>query len=429
MEEKKEKKEKILIVGLNITDIKKKSQFDMEASMDELEELVKAAGGEVVARLTQNRQSRDAAYYIGTGKAEEVRDYVEKLEADMVVFNDELSGIQIRNLEDTIGVTVLDRTALILDIFAQRALSREGKLQVELAQLKYRRSRLIGLGKQLSRTGGGIGTRGPGEKKLETDRRHIDGRINDIKRELSDVRKNREVQRGQRLKANVPIVALVGYTNAGKSTLLNSLIKTHREYSAEKEVLSKDMLFATLDVTLRKAVLPSGKEFLVTDTVGFVSNLPHDLVEAFKATLEEVKYADLILHVVDASNENYDMQMDTTLDILRQLDSLDKDTITVFNKMDKTGFEAGYPKQEDLVFISCKTGYNMELLVDMIEKKLLKSFTKAKLLIPFERGDIFSAMQKKSQVEQFEYVENGISVTALLSDEDYNRYREFVLEQ
>ncbi|SHK36992.1 GTPase HflX [Tepidibacter formicigenes] len=424
-----ERKEKVLLVGLNITNIFRKSDnIEINDSMNELEELAKAAGADVVDKIIQNRQSRDVAFYVGKGKAEEIKVYCESLDIDIVIFNDELSGAQIRNLEEVIGIRVIDRTALILDIFAQRALSKEGKLQVELAQQKYRLPRLYGLGKEMSRTGAGIGTRGPGEQKLEIDKRHILNRISDIKRELKEVKKNREIQRSQRLRSNIPIVALVGYTNAGKSTLTNEIIKTHKEYSKDKNVFSKDMLFATLDVTLRKALLPNKREFLVVDTVGFVSKLPHDLVEAFKATLEEVKYADLILHVVDASNSNYDLQMNTTLDVLKELKALETPVITVFNKADKLDYEVNAKKDEDVVFISCKTGYNIGLLLDKIEKKIMGNLHKVAILIPYDRGDIFNTIKNKTNVENFEYKEDGIYAQVILDESDYGRYKDYILD-
>ncbi len=423
------RQEKALLVGLNITTmLKKQDDIDIEVSMEELEELVKAAGGQVVEKIIQNKLARDVAYYIGKGKAEEIKNYCETLDINLVVFNDELSGAQIRNLEEVIGVRVIDRTALILDIFAQRALTKEGKLQVELAQLKYRLPRLYGLGKEMSRTGAGIGTRGPGEQKLEIDKRHILSKITDIKRELKEVRKNRDVQRSQRLKSEIPIVALVGYTNSGKSTLTNEIIKTHKEYSGEKAVFSKDMLFATLDVALRKALLPNNKEFLVVDTVGFVSKLPHDLVEAFKATLEEVKYADLILHVVDASNSNYDLQMSTTLEVLKELNALDKKMVTIFNKCDKLDYEVNAKKDEDILFISCKTGYNLDALLNKIQEKLMGSLYPVKLLLPYYRGDIFNTIKNKNNVEKFEYQEDGIYVEVTFDESDYGRYEEYIIK-
>lgn len=426
----KEIQEKALLVGLNLTTIvKKNDDIDTSESMEELKELTKAAGAEVVGSLIQNKHSIDAAYYIGKGKVEEIRAYSDSLDATLVIFNDELSGAQIRNIENVVGRKVIDRTTLILDIFAQRALSKEGKLQVELAQLKYRLPRLYGMGGEMSRTGAGIGTRGPGEQKLEIDKRHILNKAADIKRELKEVKKNRETQRVKRLKSNIPIVALVGYTNAGKSTLLNELIKTHKDYEQEKEVFVKDMLFATLDVTLRKALLPNKKEFLVVDTVGFVSKLPHDLVEAFKATLEEVQYADLILHVIDATNTSYELQKSTTEGVLKELGVNDKKHILVYNKVDKLELDI-YPKsQEDIVYISAKQGINMDKLLNMIEIALMENTYSVSLMLPYERGDIFSRIKDKYNVENFEYGENGITLDVDLDEEDFNIYREYILEK
>ena len=425
----KEIQEKALLVGLNLTTIvKKNDDIDTNESMEELKELTKAAGAEVVGSLIQNKHSVDAAYYIGKGKVEEIRAYSDSLDATLVIFNDELSGAQIRNIENVVGRKVIDRTTLILDIFAQRALSKEGKLQVELAQLKYRLPRLYGMGGEMSRTGAGIGTRGPGEQKLEIDKRHILNKAADIRRELKEVKKNRETQRVKRLKSNIPIVALVGYTNAGKSTLLNELIKTHKDYEQEKEVFVKDMLFATLDVTLRKALLPNKKEFLVVDTVGFVSKLPHDLVEAFKATLEEVQYADLILHVIDATNISYELQKSTTEGVLKELGVNDKKHILVYNKVDKLELDI-YPKsQEDIVYISAKQGINMDKLLNMIEIALMENTYSVSLMLPYERGDIFSRIKDKYNVENFEYGESGITLDVDLDEEDFNIYREYILE-
>lgn len=394
--------------------------------MLELKELVQAAGAEVVGDLIQNRSSIDAATYMGSGKIEEIKAYADSLDASMVVFNDELSGAQIRNIEDIVGKKIIDRTTLILDIFAQRALSREGKLQVELAQLKYRLPRLYGMGGQMSRTGAGIGTRGPGEQKLEKDKRHILNRAANIRKELKEVVKIRDIQRAQRSKNKVPIVALVGYTNAGKSTLLNEIIKTHPDYEKDKEVFVKDMLFATLDVTLRKALLPNKKEFLVVDTVGFVSKLPHDLVDAFKATLEEVTYADLILHVIDATNTSSDIQKSTTESVLKDLKADDKYTITVYNKIDKLDLDI-YPRnQEDMVYLSAKKNINMDRLMDMIQKALDKDSYRVKLLLPYDQGNIFSSLSDKYVIEAFEYLDTGISVTLSLDEIDYNKYKKYI---
>ena len=326
------------------------------------------------------------------------------LGATMIVFNDELSGAHMRNIEDVTGLKVIDRTALILDIFAQRALSKEGKLQVELAQLKYRLPRLYGMGGQMSRTGAGIGTRGPGEQKLEIDKRHILNRAADIRKELREVKQNRETQRVQRLKSNIPIVALVGYTNAGKSTLLNELIKTHKDYETERD-------------------------FLVVDTVGFVSKLPHDLVEAFKATLEEVKYADLILHVIDATNSSFELQKQTTESVLKELGADDKKTIIVYNKIDRLELDI-YPRnREDRIYISAKKGINMDILLKMIENALMEDTYQVKLLLPYDKGNIFSKIKEKYNVDYFEYVENGTQLEVSLDEEDYNIYKEYIVEE
>ncbi|MBU5307281.1 GTPase HflX [Clostridioides mangenotii] len=422
--------EKALLVGLNLTtNVKRSDDIDINDSMKELEELAKAAGAEVVGSLIQNKQSIDAAFYLGKGKIEEIAAYSKSLDASLVIFNDELSGSQIRNIEDAVGVKIIDRTTLILDIFAQRAMSKEGKLQVELAQLRYRLPRLYGMGGQMSRTGAGIGTRGPGEQKLEVDKRHILNRQSDIRKELKLVKKNRETQRIQRKKSNTPIVALVGYTNAGKSTLLNELIKTHKDYHQDKEVFQKNMLFATLDVTLRKASLPNKKEFLVVDTVGFVSKLPHDLIEAFKATLEEVQYADLILHVIDATNESFEIQQKTTDKVLKELNIEDKKQILVYNKVDKLELDI-YPKnQEDVVYISAKQGINMDKLMNMIEESLMDDMYDVNLLLPYDMANVFSELKNKYTIEKFEYVEDGIEVSVSLNEKDFNTYQNFILEK
>ncbi|MEG0050896.1 MAG: GTPase HflX [Terrisporobacter sp.] len=422
--------ERALLIGLNITtNVKKIDDINVEESMEELKELTKAAGAEVVGSFIQNRPAIDAAYYVGKGKVEELRQYCEATDATMIIFNDELSGAHIRNIEEVVGIKVIDRTTLILDIFAQRALSKEGKLQVELAQLKYRLPRLYGMGGAMSRTGAGIGTRGPGEQKLEVDKRIILNRAADIRKELREVSKNRETQRVQRKKSNIPIVALVGYTNAGKSTLLNELIKTHKDYEAEKEVFVKDMLFATLDVTLRKATLPNKRDFLVVDTVGFVSKLPHDLVEAFKATLEEVQYADLILHVIDATNSAFELQQQTTEAVLKDLQAGDKKTILVYNKVDRLELDI-YPKnQKDKVYISAKKGINMDKLLKIIEEALMEDTYEVTLMIPYERGDIFSKIKDKYNVNDFNYEEKGISVDVNLDEQDYNIYKEYILNR
>ena len=420
-----EEKTRAILVGLNNTG--KKEKIDIEISMEELKELAKAAGAEVLSIATQNRPSIDVTYFIGRGKVDEVKQLCETLEANMVIFNDELSGSQIRNLEEAIGVDVIDRTALILDIFAQRASTKEGKLQVELAQLKYRMPRLIGLGRQLSQQGAGIGTRGPGEKKLETDRRHILKRIDDIQDELKEVKKNREVQRGKRSKSELPIVALVGYTNAGKSTLMNCLLKMNENYDASKDVYVEDMLFATLDVSLRRMSFPDKLDFILTDTVGFVSKLPHALVNAFKGTLEEVKYADLLIHVIDASNEEYNLQKQTTLSVLRELGVENKNIINVYNKIDKVLDETLLPKEVDALSISALTNKNIDKLIDAIKNKIGPDVIEVDLLIPYEKGNLLSNLHNEGVVIKSEYVEGGTEVKAKIEKIYYHKYEPFKL--
>ncbi|EJU21433.1 GTP-binding protein HflX [Peptoanaerobacter stomatis] len=421
--------EKVILVGLNITtNIKKQTDIDIYDSMKELEELAQAAGTKILGTTVQNKETYDAAYYIGKGKAEELAELAENMEADTIIFNEELSGVQIKNLEEITKAKVIDRTTLILDIFASRALSKEGKLQVELAQQKYRSARLIGLGSQLSRLGGGIGTRGPGEKKLEIDKRHIKQRIIDIQKELKEISKNRQTQRSSRAKSNLPLVALVGYTNSGKSTILNEIIKTHKDYDKEKEVYVQDMLFATLDVQLRKATLPSNSDYLITDTVGFVSQIPHDLIEAFKATLEEVKYADLLLHVVDLSNDKYKLQMDTTNKVLSEIGVDNKKVLYVFNKADKVNYEANISVNEPFIMISATKRYNIDKFYEMIEQMLSKSKKKVELLIPYSNSDIINKLHDKYNFEEI-YEENGTRLKVSLEEEEYGRYKNFITQE
>lgn len=420
-----QEKNKAILVGLNNTG--KKEDIDIETSMEELSELSKACKIEVLGIAVQNRPSVDSTYFIGKGKVEEIKSLSENLEANMIIFNDELSGSQIRNLEDAIGVTIIDRTVLILDIFAQRANTKEGKLQVELAQLKYRMPRLTGLGTQLSQQGAGIGTRGPGEKKLETDRRHILKRIDDIRKELKEVKKHREVQRGKRKKSELPIIALVGYTNAGKSTVMNSLLKMSEEYDESREVSAKDMLFATLDVSLRKIVFEENLEFLLTDTVGFVSKLPHDLIDAFKATLEEVKYADILIHVIDASNEKYDLQKQTTLKVLNELGVENKKIINVYNKIDKVTGEAFIPKENNTIRISAKTNENLDILVEYIREEIGPKTIELELLIPYDKGSVVSSLYNDGIVITSEYVEEGIEIKVKIEQIYYHKYKEYEL--
>lgn len=399
---------------------------ETERSMDELEGLAQAAGVTALAQMTQSAERPSTATYIGRGKIEELGQAVKNMEADTVIFNNELTGMQIRNIEEAVGVRVIDRTILILDIFASRAVSREGKLQVELAQLRYRLPRLTGFGKSLSRLGGGIGTRGPGEKKLETDRRHIERRINDIKAELAHVKRTRSVQRSRRVKNEVPVVALVGYTNAGKSALMNRILSmTCRSGRDSKGVLEKDMLFATLDTHQRSIEPEKGKKFILTDTVGFVSGLPHALIEAFKSTLEEVAYADLILHVVDASYDDHDFHMRITDRVLDEIGAGGREKITVFNKIDLPHTDIFSAAWEDSVEVSAKSGENMDILLEMIQEKLFGRQIHVNLLVPYDRGDVVSYLIRETSVLKTEYREDGTYIEALVQSGDRERFRKY----
>lgn len=421
---RKKIKEKVLTVGVDLDS----NSVDIDSSMEELGELVKAANGEVVGQIIQRRKSIDSAYFIGKGKAEEIADYCNKLNIETVVFNDELSGAQLRNLEDVINRKIVDRTNLILDIFASRATTKEGKLQVKLAQLNYRLPRLVGLGDYLSREGGGIGTRGPGEQKLETDRRHILREINNIEKELKNIEKRREITRKRRINSKLPIVALVGYTNAGKSTLLNKIIEQNEDYDKKKKVFVYDMLFATLDTSFRRGRLPNGQDFLITDTVGFVSKLPTHLIEAFKGTLEEVQYADLILHVVDASNKDLDIQIDTTYNILTELEVLNKPIITVFNKIDKVDLDNVIYNNRHVnnkIFVSAIENKNLDQLLKMIQELLPQKFIETTLQIPYDKQDILAYICDNYEVKNLKYLEEGSLVTVSLNQMDYNKYKSF----
>lgn len=419
--------EKVLIIGVEMNN----DRTPIENSLDELEELVNAAGGVVISRLSQKMTAINAAHFIGKGKAEEIKNYCDELDITTVVFNDELSGAQLRNLEGMINKKIVDRTNLILDIFANRASSKEGKLQVKLAQLKYRLPRLVGFRDYLSREGGGIGTRGPGEQKLETDRRHILREIDNIEKELRLVEKNRSVKRKRREDSNLPIVALVGYTNAGKSTLLNKIIELNDDYEETKQVFVKDMLFATLDTSLRRGKLPNGQPFLLTDTVGFVSKLPTKLIEAFKGTLEEVKYADLLIHMVDASNEDLDIQIGTTYGILEELDVLDKPTITVFNKMDKISIEELHYDDryvDDKTFISTMNTKDIESLLEKIEKTLPQQYKMVKLKLSYDKQDIVNYFMTNYEIHEVEHLEDGTVLELTINQIDLQKYEEYIID-
>lgn len=405
----KEEAERVVLVGVQTS-----QNDDTEESLKELEELARTAHAQTLGTIIQSRESVHPGTYIGKGKIEEVAQMVEQLSATGIICDDELSPAQMKNLEAALGCKVMDRTMLILDIFAQHAVTREGKIQVELAQLKYRQTRLIGMHDALSRLGAGIGTRGPGEKKLEMDRRLIKDRIGQLNKELADVKKNREVARSLRSKSPVPVAAIVGYTNAGKSTLLN--------YLTDAGVLSENMLFATLDPTTRNVKLESGEELLLTDTVGFIRKLPHHLIDAFRSTLEEAKYSDIILHVVDASSDEAEAQMYVVYETLRQLGIKEKTIITVFNKQDLVSSERVIKdlKSDKSVKISAKTGEGIPELLSVIGEVLRGNRQLVEKLFSYEDVGKLALIRKYGQLFKEEYREDGIFVQAYVPGEIFH---------
>ncbi len=405
--------ERVILVGVCISD-----QDDTMNSLEELKELAETAKAETVGRLVQNREQIHPATYIGKGKIEELKDLLWELDATGIICDDELSPVQMKNLQDELDTKVMDRTLVILDIFAARASTSEGKLQVELAQLKYRQTRLTGFGTAMSRLGGGIGTRGPGEKKLEMDRRLIQSRIAQLNRELKDVRRHRQVTREQRCRNHIPVAAIVGYTNAGKSTLLKALTGA--------DILAEDRLFATLDPTTRGRRLPSGQEILLTDTVGFIRKLPHHLIEAFKSTLEEARYADLLLHVADVSNPHMDEQMYTVYETLKSLGVTDKPVITIFNKQDKVegdqesirDFRADYT-----VRMSAKTGEGIPELLKTIEAVQRERKILIEFLYPYQDAGKLQLIRRYGEMLEEDYQEDGIFVRAYIPAEIYENLK------
>ena len=393
-------KEKFILVGVET------GKDRMEESLTELEELLETAGGETVGRVIQNLESINKATYVGKGKVDEIRELAEELDADGIVCDDELSPAQLSNLKDELDIKVLDRTLVILDIFAAHAQTSEGKLQVELAQLKYRSSRLTGLGKNLSRLGGGIGTRGPGESKLESDRRAIRERVSQLRSEIEKVESSRETLRKHRMSDGIPVIAIVGYTNAGKSTFLNKI--------TDAGILAEDKLFATLDPTTRSLKIPDGEEVLFTDTVGFISKLPHNLVDAFKSTLEEAKYADLILHVADASNPEVDEQMKVVYRTLEELKVTGKPVITFLNKQDKLEEERIIKdiKADAVVKGSAKTGEGIDELLSKITEILREGKVLIDTVLSYADTSKISVIRKKGQLLSEEYEGEGIKVKA-----------------
>ena len=405
----------------------------LEDKVFELEKMVEALDGEVVLNLTQNKSSIDKAFYIGKGKVSEIKDYCEKLDVKVVVFNNELTGSQVKNLEEIIGVRVIDRTNLILDIFNERARTKEAKLQVKLAKLKYTLPRLSALRSGFSRQQGGIGGKGVGEQQIELDRRTINREISSITAQLKEIEKNRNEIRKKRINSKEPMISLVGYTNAGKSTLINKLIAYGKDENTEiKEVFVKDMLFATLDTYVREGILFSGSKAMYVDTVGFVSDIPHNLVESFKSTLEEIKYSDLILHVVDISNVNVDEQIKITNDMIKKLECEDKKVIYVFNKVDKLedeNIKLQYANIENKVFISAKSDEDIVFLLKEIEKVLFSSSIKTKLLIPYDKQKIMSNILNDYTPELVEHLENGTFLEVILKKEDYEIYKGYEVNE
>ncbi len=385
---------------------------DSEQSLDELAGLAETAGALVITRVLQNRQKPDPATYIGSGKAEELSLTCQALEIDLAIFDDELTGAQKRNLENALGVRVIDRTALILDIFAQHAQSAEGKLQVELAQMKYRLPRLTGQGTELSRLGGGIGTRGPGETQLEVDRRRIRKRIDDLERDLKEIKQRRDLRRARREKQGQTVVALVGYTNAGKSTLLNAL--------SGSDVLVEDKLFATLDPVMRNVDLPENRSCLLVDTVGFIRKLPHPLVQAFRSTLEEAIYADLLIVVSDLSSPNYAQQRDTVFEVLNDLGATDRPILEVLNKADRVKADT-VVEPADAILISARDGTGLETLKAEIARRIAAMRHRAELVIPYSKGNLLSMIHSSGQVLSEEYLAEGTKVDCLLDTTLYQK--------
>lgn len=418
-----EDKEKCLLVAVQL------SGDEEENDMEELEQLVEAADGVVISSIIQNRQGIDNRYYIGQGKLEEIAAYVKELEIDTIVFNDELSGSQIRNIEEAVDAKVIDRTNLILDIFAKRALTKEGQLQVELAQLKYSLPRLIGLNKNLSRLGGGIGTRGPGEQKLELDRRRIKEKIGDIQNELNELGKVRETKRKKRMKDQVPIISIVGYTNAGKSTLLNSLVESQysEEEAEHKKVFAENMLFATLDTELRRVRLPGGRRAVFSDTVGFIKKLPTQIVEAFKGTLEEVKYADLIIHLIDINDENLQQHRETTTSLIEKITDKDIPILTVYNKVDKIINEKiTTASTNDIIYISAKNKYNMDILLETVDYKINGEKQKFSLKISNKNLKDYYWLYENRYTENVEFDGEGVNLDAVLYYNEKQEYKDYI---
>lgn len=418
MHETELSKDRFIIVGIE----NENSGMTLEESLDELEELIQTSGAEVAGRIAQKRERAHPAHYLGKGKVDELKDTISLFNATGIVCDDELSSTQIRNLSEMLDVKILDRTLIILDIFAGRASSLEGKVQVELAQQKYRLSHLTGMGKNLSRLGGGIGTRGPGEKKLETDRRHIKDRIVELEAKLKEIETHRQVLRGRRERKSEVVFSLVGYTNAGKSTLLNTLTGAG--------IFASDQLFATLDTTSRALSLGNASKVLLTDTVGFINKLPHSLIKAFRSTLDELRYADIIIHVVDASSPSRALHMEVVYDTLKDLKCTGKPVITVYNKIDKCT-EYPLPPDENAKYhikMCAVTGDGAEALTKAAEDILKSMRNKISAVVPYEEGSLLNMARTKSEIIKEEYRESGIYIEAYVTEEIYNKISKYITD-
>lgn len=421
MFENKEENEKAIIVGANI------NEKYFEVKLEELKELALACDIDVVHTITQNLDHINSALYIGTGKVEEVKEYIANNHVDLVIFDNELSPSQIKNLQNALDIKILDRTALILQIFARRAKTKEAKLQVEVASLEYMLPRLVGLNSSLGRQSGksGFSNKGTGEKQIELDRRKIEARLVELNKELKNIENERKIQRRKREVSDIPLVCLVGYTNAGKSTILNMLIEKYMK-DESKKVLEKDMLFATLDTSVRKITVENNKTFLLSDTVGFVSNIPHNLIKAFRSTLEEVKKASLLVHVVDYSDENYLKNIEVTNNTLKEIGAENIPIIYAFNKSDLMHIKI--PKvEEDIVYMSASNKIGDIELIELISKKVFGDYIKTKMLIPYDKGNIYSYLKQNAIIEKTEYIEEGTLLILKVKEKDYNKYKEYVI--
>lgn len=420
-----EEKQKVLLVGVNLND-----EFYFFKSMSELEELVKACQMQPIGSVVQNLKEINSAFYVGSGKLEEIKDKINELHPDLVVFNNELSPSQLKNLELKLDIQILDRTSIILNIFALRAKTNEAKMQVEIAKLRYMLPRLSGLHLSLGRQGGGSGfsNKGSGEKQIELDRRIIEDRISKLNKELSELDTRRNIQRRKRNNSEIPVVSLVGYTNAGKSTLLNTLVDLSLS-DESKKVYEEDMLFATLETSIRKIKIKDGKEFLLSDTVGFIRDLPHMLIKAFRSTLDEVKNSDLLLHVIDFSDEDYEENIRVTNSTLKEIGAENIPVIYVFNKCDKVNDTKLPYVDGNKVYISAKNNIGINELIKVISSNIFGEYVTCKMQIPFERGDIVSYLKGKYNFISTQYTNDGTLIEICLSQKDYGKYKQYIIEK